>query len=64
MTYALRETVTQWTEPSTCDNAVTGLSQTPWNGGGALQFTPRTTPRVMVSNRGSGGQESSGLVMV
>jgi hypothetical protein len=37
--------------PSTCDNAVTDLSQTAWNVGGALQFTPRTTPRVIASGR-------------
>jgi hypothetical protein len=45
MTYALRETATRWTVASTCDNADDNRCSTVPNGGGALQFTPRTTPR-------------------
>jgi hypothetical protein len=48
MTYALRETATAWTVPSTCGDAFSDTVRTVLIGPGRLHFTPRTTHAKIV----------------
>jgi hypothetical protein len=50
MTYALGETATRRTVPSTCGDAFSDTASAVLIGPGRLHFTPRTTPRPRSSD--------------